>query len=65
MHMLTLLLSSVVAAPLEAQNAGEPLIPPVGLDMSASDPSTKPGDDFWQYANGAWLARTAIPADKP
>lgn len=57
MHMLTLLrgliagtllLSSVDAAPLEAQNAGEPLIPPVGLDMSATDPSTKPGDDFWQ-----------------
>jgi putative endopeptidase len=74
MHMLalhrgliagTLLASWVVSAPLEAQNAGEPLIPPVGLDMSATDPSTKPGDDFWQYANGAWLARTAIPADKP
>jgi hypothetical protein len=74
MHTLTLLgsliagpllLLSVVAAPLEAQNAREPLIPPVGLDMSATDPSTRPGNDFWQYANGAWLARTAIPADKP
>jgi len=74
MHMLalhrgliagTLFASWVFSAPVEAQNAGEPLIPPVGLDMSATDPSTKPGDDFWQYANGAWLARTAIPADKP
>ena len=25
----------------------------------------KPGDDFYQYENGAWLARTAIPADLP
>jgi putative endopeptidase len=55
----------VVAAPLEAQNAGDPFIPPAGLDMRAADPTTRPGDDFWQYANGAWLARTAIPADKP
>src|SRR5271155_4539444 len=60
-----LLLSATVAAPLAAQNAGAPLIPPFGLDMSATDPSTRPGDDFWQYANGAWLGRTAIPADKP
>jgi putative endopeptidase len=50
---------------LSAQGAREPLYPPAGLDMGATDPSTRPGDDFWQYANGAWLARTAIPADKP
>ena len=45
--------------------AGEPLYPPAGLDMTAADPATRPGDDFFQYANGAWRARTSIPPDKP
>jgi putative endopeptidase len=26
------------------------------------DRSIKPGDDFYRYANGGWLARIAIPA---
>lgn len=26
------------------------------------DRSIKPGDDFYRYANGGWLARVAIPA---
>jgi putative endopeptidase len=48
-----------------APASGTPFYPPVGLDMSAIDPQTRPGDDFFQYANGAWLARTVIPPDKP
>src|SRR5689334_16929292 len=28
------------------------------------DPSIKPGDDFFAYANGAWLEATAIPEGK-
>jgi putative endopeptidase len=36
-----------------------------GLDLSGMDRSVKPGDDFFRYANGAWLDRTPIPADKP
>jgi len=27
------------------------------------DPSVKPGDDFFGYANGAWIKATPIPAD--
>jgi putative endopeptidase len=45
--------------------AGGPLYPPAGLDMSAADAATRPGDDFFRFANGAWLDRTTIPADKP
>jgi putative endopeptidase len=54
-----------VSTLLAAHDAGEPLYPPAGLDMSATDPSTRPGDDFYQYANGGWLARMTIPADRP
>ena len=28
------------------------------------DPSVKPYDDFYQFANGKWLSSTAIPADR-
>ncbi len=38
--------------------------PQKGVDLSAMDKSAAPGDDFYRYANGAWLARTEIPADQ-
>jgi putative endopeptidase len=28
------------------------------------DPEVKPGDDFYLYANGGWIKRTEIPADR-
>ncbi|WP_110597846.1 M13 family metallopeptidase [Salinicola lusitanus] len=35
-----------------------------GVDLSARDTSVAPGDDFYHYVNGGWLARTPIPADR-
>jgi putative endopeptidase len=35
-----------------------------GFDTAGADFAAKPGDDFFHYANGSWLDRTAIPADK-
>ncbi len=35
-----------------------------GLDLSAIDPSVRPGDDFFAHANGTWYDRFTIPADK-
>ncbi len=35
-----------------------------GLDLAAADASIRPGDDFFQSANGTWLKQTAIPVDK-
>ena len=33
------------------------------LDVADRDLSTPPDQDFYQHANGGWLARTQIPAD--
>ena len=35
-----------------------------GFDLAGADASTKPGDDFFRYANGTWFDRAQIPADK-
>ncbi|MBL8531185.1 MAG: M13 family metallopeptidase [Hyphomonadaceae bacterium] len=35
-----------------------------GIDLAARDLSVRPGDDFFRYANGVWLANTEIPADR-
>ena len=37
---------------------------PPGLDKIGMDTAVAPGDDFYAYANGAWLKATPIPADK-
>src|SRR5882762_3414404 len=42
--------------PQSAQN-----VPP--LDPKNIDTSVKPGDDFFTYANGAWIKRTEIPPE--
>src|SRR6478672_11516087 len=38
--------------------------PPHGLDVAGMDRSVKPGDAFFEYANGTWLEETDIPADR-
>ena len=36
----------------------------IGVDLAGIDKNTKPGDDFEEYANGAWRSKTEIPADR-
>ncbi|MDQ2855413.1 MAG: M13 family metallopeptidase, partial [Acidobacteriota bacterium] len=36
-----------------------------GIDRNALDITVKPCQDFYQFANGNWLAHTPIPADRP
>ncbi|HWD26512.1 MAG TPA: M13-type metalloendopeptidase [Rhizomicrobium sp.] len=62
----TVLAGFAVAAALCAGQAAEGDNPfaPWGYDLSARDAAVKPGDDFFAYANGAWLKRTEIPADR-
>jgi predicted metalloendopeptidase len=35
-----------------------------GIDIAGMDRAVKPGDDFFGFANGHWLATTEIPADR-
>lgn len=35
-----------------------------GFDLTAIDESTKPGDDFFRFVNGAWLDKNEIPAER-
>jgi putative endopeptidase len=35
-----------------------------GIAVANMDRSVKPGDDFYQYANGDWIKRTEIPPDR-
>ena len=43
---------------------GRAAIGAFGIDMTAIDPSVKPGDDFFQYVNGTWLDSNTIPEDR-
>jgi predicted metalloendopeptidase len=36
----------------------------LGLDVEGMDRAVAPGDDFFRYANGAWLRATEIPSDR-
>lgn len=36
----------------------------LGVDLAGVDHSVKPGDNFFDYANGAWLKTATIPPDR-
>jgi len=36
-----------------------------GINVAHLDPAVKPGDNFYEYANGGWVKRTEIPPDRP
>ena len=44
--------------------AATPAAPTVGIDLAGIDKTVKPGDDFDNYANGAWAKTAEIPADR-
>lgn len=35
-----------------------------GVDLSNRDPAVAPGDDFFRYVNGTWIANYQLPPDK-
>ena len=50
----------------EPEEIQAPLLtyPPMGIDTDLLDASVDPGDDFFAYVNGKWVAETEIPGDK-
>jgi putative endopeptidase len=57
-------LSTQVVMADETPAPGKPQYGAWGFDSAGSDFATRPGDNFFRYANGTWLDRTAIPGDK-
>ena len=55
---------SFAAAPVLAQSTSTPSAAH-GVDLAAIDTTASPCTDFYQYANGKWLASHPIPADRP
>ncbi len=62
---LALLASACSQPATPAAPAAAP--PPLtsGLDPATFDQAVRPQDDLFTHVNGAWLAKTKIPADKP
>jgi len=53
--------AATVAAPAPAPAS---TAPDIGINLSYIDKSVKPGDNFFDYSNGAWLKTAQIPADR-
>jgi putative endopeptidase len=53
---------SLLSVPLFAQTPGQAVH---GIQTSDIDPSVKPCDDFYQYADGGWMKSAQIPAEYP
>ena len=51
-------------APAPAAATAAPRMGTWGFDLSGQDTATKPGDDFFRHANGAYVDKTEIPPDR-
>ena len=58
------LLAQTAANPAATRAAGKARYGAWGVDLDARDPSVKPGDDFWRYANNSWFRAHPIPAER-
>ena len=56
--------ADAAAATANAAQPGRPALGTWGVDVANIDKSVKPGDDFYRYVNGKWLAQDHIPADR-
>ncbi len=61
----TALLALVGCGQQQSEQAASADTAPIsGIDTGDMDKSIRPGDDFFLFMNGAWVAETEIPADK-
>src|SRR6185295_10273329 len=62
--LLTLALTAAACVAPTGTPAEKPEFGAWGIDLTSRDASVKPGDDFFLYANGIWLSKVEIPADR-
>ena len=66
--MLTAAAPLTIAAADPTPKAAKPMAATqtaaTGIDEAAMDKSIKPGDEFYLFSNGTWLARANIPEDR-
>ncbi len=55
---------AVGSTALTESRPAAPAHPAGGVDLAAIDRSVAPGENFFAYANGAWLKTTEIPPDR-
>ncbi len=63
-HALYLLLAVALCSTTSPASAPPLASKGGGIDTAGMDRKVAPGTDFFAYANGTWLKRTAIPADR-
>lgn len=60
--------ATLIAGPVGCKMAGADVAAVagtgIGIDPAAMDKTISPGDDFYGYANGEWMKKTQIPADR-
>jgi endothelin-converting enzyme/putative endopeptidase len=56
--------SCVLVASMTTYGQDAPAREAHGIAVANMDHSVKPGEDFYEYANGDWLKRTEIPPDR-
>jgi endothelin-converting enzyme/putative endopeptidase len=62
--VLALAAASLIAIAPATAAAAKPVYGAWGYDATAMDTGVKPGDDFFDYVNGAWSKRTDIAPDR-
>jgi putative endopeptidase len=61
--VVALALSGIVRT-AGAPTSNKPTFGTWGVDLTGMDKSVKPGDDFFDYANGTWYKNAVIPPDR-
>lgn len=64
MKKIVIVLSAMVLALAACTSEKETKLPQgVGIDLSNMDTTVRPGDDFFKFVNGGWVAKSTIPGD--
>jgi putative endopeptidase len=56
---------AATAAQNTAAKSTKPMLGTWGVDLRGMDKSVKPGENFFNYANGTWDKTVQIPSDRP